>query len=77
MNVSEKILEIERNSEEVVVRFRRPILQLLSNEARAHFKAARKETLLAMRSLLDSAIEHLERSQEKKGKRRAKIEVKE
>ena len=74
--MSEKILEVERNSEEVTLRFRRPVFQLLPTEAKAHFKAAHKETLLAMRSLLDNAIERLERSQGGKGKKRAKIEVK-
>ena len=74
--MSEKILEIERNAEEVILRFRQPVLQLLPVEAKAHFKAARKETLLAMRSLLDAAIGRLERSEEARGKKRAKVEVK-
>ena len=75
--MNEKILEIERNSEEITLRFKRPLLQLLPPEARDHFVAARKETLLALRSLLDAAIGCIERRAEGgKGKRRAKIEVK-
>ncbi|MFQ5825922.1 MAG: hypothetical protein ACE5IA_01065 [Dehalococcoidia bacterium] len=74
--MAEKILEIERTpGEEIVLRFKAPSCPLLPEAAREHFWAARKEMLLAMRSLLDAAIEWVEVREKPRGKRRAKIEV--
>lgn len=51
-----------------------PRLLCLPKETRDHLRAARREQLLAMRSLLDQAIERLEKPE--KPKRRAKrVEV--
>jgi hypothetical protein len=47
----------------------------LSEEFRQHTKAARREMLLAMRSLLDAAIEHTEEKEEKPKRKATKIEV--
>ena len=41
--------------------------QILPSEFRAHTRAARKEMLLAVRSLLDSAIDWLDKKEEKQG----------
>lgn len=72
--MSESILELEyRPGEEVVLRFRPPKVPALSPEAREHFRTARREFLLALRSLIDAAIEALEKREEPKG--RTKIEV--
>ena len=60
--------------EELVLRFRPPVWKVLPDSAREHVLAARKETLLALRSLLDSAIDKAEKA-EKKTKAKAKIEV--
>ncbi len=38
----------------------------LPEEFRSHVRASRKEMLLAMRSLIDAAIEHLEEQPKKK-----------
>ncbi len=46
--------------------------EFLPAEFRAHLKAARKEMLLAMRSLIDAAIE---RTEEKPKKKTTKIKV--
>ena len=46
--------------------------ELLPEEFRTHLKASRKEILLAMRSLIDAAIE---RTEEKPKKKTTKIEV--
>ena len=74
--MAEKILEIERNEgEEIVLRFKIPSCLPLPEAAREHFWASRKEMLLALRSLLDAAIDRVEAREKPRGKRRAKIEV--
>lgn len=74
--MSEKILEIEHHpGEEVVLRFKTPSLSLMPEETRNHFRTARKEMLLALRSLLDKAIERVEEVEKTKAKKRTKIEV--
>ncbi len=74
--MSEKILEIEHHpGEEVVLRFKTPSLSLMPEETRSHFRAARKEMLLALRSLLDKAIERVEEVEKTKAKKRTKVEV--
>ncbi|MBI2849268.1 MAG: hypothetical protein HYX88_03975 [Chloroflexi bacterium] len=50
-------------------------LNILPSETRSHFRAAQKEFLLAVRSMVDVAIEKVEEA-EKPEKKRAKIEVK-
>ena len=73
--MEEKILEIERQGEELVLRFKRPDLHL-PDDTKSHLRVARKETLLAIRSLLDRAIERAEEAEKgKEKKKRAKIEV--
>ena len=71
-----KILEIEQQGEEVILRFKRPSLSHLPEDTRSHLRIARKETLLAIRSLLDEAIEQTEKAEKGKQKKRTKIEVK-
>ena len=48
--------------------------QILPDQFKQHTRAARKEMLLAVRSLLDTAIQELEK--EPKAPKKAKIEVK-
>ena len=74
--MAEKILEIEQEGEEVVLRFRRPSFRHVPEDTKSHLRTARKETLLAIRSLLDEAIERAEKAEKGKEKKRAKIEVK-
>jgi hypothetical protein len=74
--MAEKILEIERNpGEEIVLRFKVPACPVLPEAAREHFWMANKEMLLALRSLLDAAIERAEVREKPLRKRRGKIEV--
>ncbi len=71
----EKILEVEhRPGEEIVVRFRIPKARLLPASSRSHLRIAEKELLLALRSIVDAAIESVERA-EKGKKERTKIKV--
>ena len=71
-----KIFEVEYHpGGEVVLRFKVPELPFVSEATKGHLRMARKETLLALRSLLDRAIERAEKAEETKAKRRTKIEV--
>jgi hypothetical protein len=48
--------------------------EFLPEEFRAHFRTARKEMLLAMRSLIDAAIERVEEKPTKKKTTKIKVE---
>ncbi len=72
--MTDRVFEIEhRPGEELVLRFKLARLSILPDEARGHFRMARKEMLLALRSLLDKAIEQTEKAE--RAKERTKIEV--
>lgn len=74
--MSDTIFEIEhRPGEEVVLRFKSPQFRLLPDSTRQHLRSARKEMLLALRDMLDKAIERAEEGGGKKERRRTKIEV--
>ena len=67
------IIEWEHHAgEEFLLRFKPPLGKIVPDEARGHVKAARKEMLLALRSLIDAAIA---RSEETEKKQPTKIEV--
>ncbi|MBA7622718.1 MAG: hypothetical protein E3J28_01220 [Desulfobacteraceae bacterium] len=73
--MAEKVFEIEYHpGEEVVLHFKAPILSVVP-EATGHFRTAHKELLLALRSLLDKAIERAEEAEKTKAEERTKIEV--
>ncbi|HEX76844.1 MAG TPA: hypothetical protein G4O03_00270 [Dehalococcoidia bacterium] len=72
------LIQVEhRPGEELVVRFRPPQLKKFPEATRKHVMAASKETLLALRSLLDATIEYVERAETRTAKRqgRTKIQV--
>lgn len=73
--MAEKILEVEYQPGEVILRFKVPMPSLVPEATRSHFRAAHKEMLLALRSLLDKAIEHTEAAEKTRPKERTKIEV--
>ena len=74
--MSDSIFEVEhRPGEEVVLRFKSPEFRMLPDSTKQHLRAARKEMLLALRSMLDKAIERTEETRETKGRKRTKIEV--
>jgi hypothetical protein len=71
----EKGIELERTEQgEYVLRFKLPTLTVDSEPVSGHLKQARKEVLLAMRNLLDKAIEQTE--EKPKSKARKEKEVK-
>ncbi|MBA7623877.1 hypothetical protein ES703_31276 [subsurface metagenome] len=75
--MSDTILEVEhRPGKEVVLRFKSPRFRGLPDTTRQHLLAARKEILLALRDMLDRAIEGREKSGKAPRGKRTKIEVK-
>ena len=64
-----------RPGDELVLRFRRPVIDLIPCEARDHLMAAQKEFLLALRSLVDAALSRLEESERGETFRRTEIKV--
>ena len=71
--MGEKILEVEHEpGEEYVIRFRPHRLRWLPEETRGHVHKARKEMLLALRSVIDRAIERVEEREKGEGKGRKK-----
>lgn len=61
---------------EVVLRFRPGRLRVVPKKSREHIRNASKELLLALRTVLDKAIELVEEEKAPQG-RRTRIEVKE
>ncbi|MDI6815169.1 MAG: hypothetical protein QMC90_03735 [Dehalococcoidales bacterium] len=75
--MAEKVFEVEYHpGEEIILRFKVPKLPVVPEAARSHFRTAHKEMLLALRSLLDKAIERVEEAEKTRAKKRTKIEVK-
>lgn len=75
------IFEIERHPDGVIVlRIKSPmVMGLLSDPTKQHLLAAKKELLLALRSMIDSTIEgaeELERKAKSSKIKKTKIEVK-
>ena len=64
-----------RPGEELVLRFRRPVIDFIPCEARDHLMAAQKEFLLALRSLVDTALSRLEERERGETFRRTEIKV--
>ena len=74
--MTERVFEVEYHpGKEVVLRFKAPRLSVMPEATRGHFRTAHKEMLLALRSLLDKAIEGAEGAEKTKAKKRTKIEV--
>jgi len=64
-----------RPDEELVLRFRSPLIDLIPTEVHEHLVAGRKELLLAMRSFVDAAISRLEEREQARARRRSEIKV--
>jgi len=74
--MSDTIFSVEhRPGEELVLRFKSPEFQGLPDSTRQHLLVARKEVLLALRGMLDSAIERTDKPKEAKRRKKTKIEV--
>jgi hypothetical protein len=69
-------IEWEHNpGEGLVLRIKSPFGGMDAAETRKHALAARKEILLALRSLIDVAVKHLEEKEQKTENTRTKIKV--
>ena len=72
----DSIFEVEYHpGEEVVLRFKSPRFWWLPDSTKQHLSVARKEMLLALRSMFDRAIERMEEPGETKERKRSKIKV--
>ncbi|MBI4201316.1 MAG: hypothetical protein HY531_03380 [Chloroflexi bacterium] len=79
---TQRLLEVEyRKGDEIVVRLRPHLLKMVPQESLRHWRNSNRELLLAVRSLLDKAIERMEPgapdAQGRRGRRRQRVEVKE
>jgi len=75
--MSDSIFQVEYHpGEEIVLHFKPPTLWGLPDSTQQHLAVAGKEMLLALRGVLDEAIEKAERAGETGGKKKTKIEVK-
>lgn len=69
--MAERIFEIEHEpGKGFVVRINTAGISLFSEEVQSHLRTARKERLLALRSLIDAAIEQAEKPRKKETKRK-------
>ena len=74
--MGEHIFTVERKpGEEIVFRFRPGGLPRLPQETRRHVYEAKKETLLALRSLIDRAVARVEEKEKAGGQGRTKIDI--
>ncbi len=74
--MSDSIFEMEyRPGEEVVLRFKSPRIRGLPASTRRHLLAGGREALLALRDILDGAIERTERSEKAPRKKRTRVKV--
>ena len=61
--------------EGLILRIRPMFGKLVSDEARTHVRASRKEMLLALRSLIDAVVQKMEEKEKTPRKGRNKIKV--
>ena len=74
--MKDSIFEVQYHpDEEIVLRFKSPECKGLPDATRKHFLSARKEMLLALRSMLDKAIERTEEQARPKRGKKTKIDV--
>jgi len=74
--MSDSIFEVEyRPGEEVVLRFKSPRLQGLPDSTRQHLLVGGREALLALRDILDRAIERTEKSEKVPRRKRTRVKV--
>jgi hypothetical protein len=63
VNLVNSMFDVERNFWDL-------FLDFVPEEAKKHLKVARKEKLLALRSVLDAKVKEMEEDEKKAGKRR-------
>ncbi len=75
--MSEKVLEVEYSSGEYVLRFSPKNLRVVPEATIDHLMAANKEVLMALRDLLDGAIQRMDPQEKSSNRKRTRVEVKE
>lgn len=74
--MSDSIFEVQYHpGEEIVLRFKSPGFKGLPDDTRQHLLSARKEMLLALRGMLDKAINKTEEQAKPRGGRKTRIKV--
>lgn len=73
--MAEKLLEVEYEEDQLVVRLRRPALRLLRPEVRERLLDARQDALRSVRHLIDAALSALEETDGATRSRRRTIDV--
>ncbi len=74
--MSDSIFELEyRPGEELVLRIKSPRLRGLPDSTRRHILAGGREAMLALRDILDRAIERTEEAEEAPKRKRTKVKV--
>lgn len=74
--MKDSIFEVQYHpGDEIVLRFKSPEFKGLPDATRKHLLSARKEMLLALRSMLDKAIDKTEEHARSRGGKKTKIEV--
>ncbi len=73
--MAEKLLEVECEDDELVVRLRRPALRFLRPEVRERLLDARHDALMSVRHLIDAALTALEETDGAGRSRRRTIDV--
>ena len=75
--MAKRILEVDFEDGEFTLRFDSNRLRLLPGATMDHLRTANREVLMAMRRILDRAIEYTEPKGRRAGRRRTRVEVKE
>lgn len=73
--MAEKLLEVEYEEDELVVRLRRPASRFLRPEVRERLLDARHDALMSVRHLIEAALSALEESDGAGRTRRRTIDV--
>jgi hypothetical protein len=75
--MGDSFFEVEhRPGGEVVIRFKSPTFPKVSNETKQRLMTTKKDVLVAIRNMVDKAIEKMEEQAKPKGKKaKTKIEV--
>ncbi len=73
-----RLLEVQyKPGEELVFRFNTQRLRLLPEATQGHLRNANREFLLALRSIIDRAVERADGAETGRGRRRQRVQVEE
>ncbi len=64
--MAERIIEVDYDADEIVLKIRRPALRLLSEEVKGHLLDASRDSLSVVRHLLDALLAAMEEGESEK-----------